>query len=266
MPGSITGDRIADIGWKAFTGATTPPVDIADSRPAADDKDPNPTNPNGTGDGLTFIEEYRGVVAADLSQRRLNPGRLDVFIRSSLPQGLGYAFSSLPGQGLPPVTHRLGVNQGGGVFGKVVNFNSSGLAHVLDQGLVEIVSVGVCFPLATNGCSDSLGTSDCAYLGPPSGQGKGRICISNIQTHANDYVATPAGTNEDPAVLANRAVMTTIGHEVGHAINIDDYVFPTAPHPGISIMSDAFSNIPGWFPNPPSNYDAFDLQTLLLRN
>lgn len=133
LPLDQNNNRIAD-AWETGEG-----IDISNPKY---DAEPEPAGQAFPGDGLSFYEEYRGFQVSGVYQR-LSPLKKDLFVRDE--NGL-LAFSLGAGPGVPNFIKASGcqvhlINDqewtGSGSYDKgkrVVNFNSSGFAHIGDYG------------------------------------------------------------------------------------------------------------------------------------
>lgn len=246
---------LPDAGWRAGSGASISGFGLASS-----DDETGPTGNSFTGDGLTAFEEYRGFAASG-QHVRLNPQEKDLFIRSELPEGLGYA-ANLPLRvwgivsGETNLTRDINANYTNNGFGGDIpaHFNQRALV-VSDGGHSGTGVLG-------------LTTTSTNAPAPPS------MVTAPILVYTQTIRLTSPTTNDltTPDAVDPPKTSQTIGHEVGHGITINHVDAAQAcpvPAPVFSVMlTNYFSQTAtmtcAWS-NIPTGYSAADVSAIRLR-
>jgi hypothetical protein len=262
VPKDSHNNWIADEGWLAGTAE----IDDTNLDKAADaDNSPSVSGPPGVGlngDGFTNFEEYRGFVVRG-DHRRTNPFLKDLFVSSNVMEiGILYAYPNLP-----LATHRI-VGQDEEepeseweyrYTDRAINFNATNggttipghflqsAVRVVDGGFSE-ESMGITFGISCTGTGGIV----------PSTTGF-------ISVYTDTHYALSGQGWLLPAIL--NEMRATMGHEVGHAIHINDRPFVDDPEcppdsanlgTAASIMNaDALAGGPAQT-DPTANYNELD--------
>ena len=230
------GNKIADCGWEALAGNINDVFENPD-----EDIDPSTVELQ-VGDGLIAIEEYRGFKIWS-SHRRTDPMMKDVFISSELSQGISYALEALPTN-----THRvIGPLHASRELDELnrINFNSTGRPGHKDQCGLVIYDGG----MSEEYWGYTFGAYGIEEPGVP--------CDITYIDVFTQKIALDTGS------FAEQCTRYTIGHEVGHGVNMHHYLW--VPNWWYSLMVIAATVPPViMFANTPSTYGTYDLDDLLL--
>ena len=232
LPKDEGNNWIPDAGWKLPDG--TP---IADAGNNTDDDDFITAETSQQGDGLTRFEEYRGFVVEG-QHVRTHPTQADLFIHSELPELLGDAIA-LPikvWSVLDTEVHSdrsINFNYtssvaGGDIPGHYVN----PVRGTPNQYAIRIVDGGY------NGFV--TGNTTPIRPGPvvPS-----NILAINVFTESIRLVIPTTNDTTIPDTVDPEKTDQTIGHEVGHGVNLPDVaVAGQCPSPFFTVMVTEYLN------------------------
>jgi hypothetical protein len=261
VPMDADNNGIADGGWRAADLTS-----VAD-RAADEDADSDPAGDWTDGDGLTAIQEYRGIVVLGVL-RRLNPTRKDLFLYSEHPQFIGDAVN-LPlnlhlmqagEMGLSDrVINPYYVNSGHGSDLRDVDEFQRGL-HIMEGGTSTIGAMGF---------ADPMPNIQPKVPSPPNDMLLIWIYSSTIRTY------TP--TNSSPTLVDSidePVINQTIAHEVGHGIRIPHWqksagpcAAPVWPNRDLTVMITCLydPNVSSTWSAIPHTYDGDDLINLRIK-
>jgi len=214
IPKRTLPSQIGD-SWKSDEG-------VPDGASDLDDSETNPAGSGEPGDGLSLYEEYRGFILNGTHSRKsqndhVDPLQKDVFVRNCIggaadggirrfKQGSGLLVhsrirdSELPGgKGCPgnvPIDDA----------DRVINFNSSGATHVVDEHALVMIQ-------------DSTADANIAEGGPGLPRQVNRVIIKD-----NNGIV---GTTDDgePVVDGDKRARyaRTVAHELGHGVNVQHH-------------------------------------------
>jgi hypothetical protein len=259
LPKDSHNNFVPDVGWKATANHEIIGTIVNSGQDAGSDDELAPPGDGITpGDGLTFFEEYRGVVVRG-EHRRLDAAIKDLFIDSVLDTSsvnVGYA------NNLPVTKHLIWPsehNVDAFVNPFYVNAGFGGSAgHTAQRAILVREAAYAVYGL--NGLSACLCSPNTSAV--PS-----KIYVSAIreQTPPTYDLTTPDPSAADPYTDTG-AVSVTVGHEVGHRIVIDHYYWSGAGG-RLTPMVNGFDLWPqyyGWSYFPPY-YDDVDLVQFRIR-
>jgi hypothetical protein len=246
LPNDANGNLIADSGWMAYG------VRVADDRPSWEDVDAarclvnaggcDPNSPTDAepeppvaagmyGDGLTRLEEYRGIRIHDVIMP-MDPSIKDLFIAGRVKStdgltdyGLGFvsAFNGFPIR----VHHIRGALEAKPPdYGpdRVINAFGRDTAGHYDQKAIQMHAYLIPTPV---GGEPALGGTRPIYLAPNT-----PLCVNNGLTPNQtevihiDTLRLESFMPEHPKQTVDNNVKKTIGHEVGHAVHVKHYGGP----------------------------------------
>jgi hypothetical protein len=218
------------------------------------------------GDGFSWYDEFRGAIVQGVHQR-LNPQRKDLFVRSELTEGLGFA-TDLSGGGRPLTVWLIDANEM--AANRNLNFNVSATStiqkalHVLD-GVYHLSGfIGATFTATPR-----------EFPGP-----RGVVAPIEIYLERIREVSPTANDRTTPDLIDSTAISKVIAHEIGHGVTIDHIVIPPPPQcdqsqpnpvPLTVMTSQVFvqttsATHPCWLPaNIPTGFQSGDIDQLQLR-
>ena len=201
IPRDENGNKIAD-GWQN---------DGAKNYGHDDDNDSGPASNSNYGDGITVIDEYRGLTLNG-TWTATDPNGWDIFVQLSStltdptdPTDTGY--STDKADALPMTVHDVSPMLVDCLEGAVY---SSGIGSHEVCAIRLIAYSGEDF----GGC-DSATSAGCMYAGPPDIYSTGYINLNVIQRGIDSY-------SDDMGITINKIdyVNAVIAHEIGHAVNL----------------------------------------------
>ena len=225
-------DRVAD-SWEDH-------YDVSDQDEEADE-DLEPTEQNSHGDGIGLYEEYRGFEDENYTHKRLNPNRKEIFVRDedglvaqadfAGKTGLRVFYIGDDGWTGPDT------NSGGGSVDsamRVVNFNTSGFGHVVDQHALHVVmeEYGALYPETIeardqeNEFDDLViyGAVNCSRVASPGTSGKVIVYVDEMMKDIwksieieKELQDMTRGEIED---VVTKSIIATTLHEMGHGVGI----------------------------------------------
>ena len=225
-------DRVAD-SWESH-------YNVSDQDEEAD-QDSEPTGQNSNGDGIGLYEEYRGFEDESYTHNRLNPNRKELFVRDrdglvaqadfAGKTGLQVFYIGDDGWTGPDTS-----SGGGSVDSakRVVNFNTSGFGHVVDQHALHVVmeEYGALFPETIEArdqedeFSDLIiyGAVNCSRIASPGTTAKVTVYVDEMMKDIwkSIDVEEPLQhmTREEIEEVVTQSIIATTLHEMGHGVGI----------------------------------------------
>ena len=225
-------DRVAD-AWEAEYGVSGQNENA--------DKDARPADQRSNGDGFSLYEEYRGIVDENRQHQRLNPTLKELFVRDEDGLAVQSGFADVSGLRLIYIGDDgwTGPDNWGNVVDptkRVVNFNTSGFGHIVDQHALHVVleEYNILFPQTT-----AREPGDMRLFGANYGSGSAspgtssrvavfadEIMISTWQTVQDEMDVSPdfVLSREEIEAVVNRQIMATTIHEMGHGVGLQHHV------------------------------------------
>ena len=220
LPRDDNGNKIAD-GWQN---------DTSENYDASADDEEGPTGNSNDGDGFSVYEEYRGFMVGG-EHVRGDPAKKDLFIYSSLSEGIGYASALAEDTGEVFKVHSILQSEISGSHR--IDYNDAGIpgGYTVEQKAVYVqedteTEGDVIYDEHNHGPVYGLAVPKYPYNSPnvPSRMQHAIIYTQNIRTQLEKATET---------ISEAEAKRLVIGHETGHCINLDDVLSTTV---GYSIM------------------------------
>jgi len=207
------------------------------------DEDPEPSGQNSNGDGISLYEEYRGFEDVNYQYERLNPQLKELFIRDENGLVELSGFEAVSGLRVFYISEDqwTGADEWSDSFYKlnvdsekrIVNFNSSGFGHSVDQHALHVVmkvkGEKILKGDDTYGCVFS--TLDCKS---PGSTKYVAVFIDEIEqecrlTAETEMDADDTFTLKDEEIeaMVKQLIIVTTLHEMGHGVGVEHH----APHP-----------------------------------
>jgi hypothetical protein len=256
LPKDTVGSNwIPDVGWKATANGQVIGT-VADGGQAQGiDADATPAGDGTPGDGVVFFEEYRGIVVRN-EHRRTDPAVKDLFVYSNLSdilgdQGLGDALN------LPVTKHRIFLSEMGPGFTITPSYHNPGYGgdvpgHFPQQALKVI----------DGGWGPGTKYGEAWVLGPPTPRSLAIEVYDEFIMHASPFT----NSRTLPEEYDVPKLRQTLGHEIGHGINIDHNTSVTVMVTGYFPVWDVTnpSTVLPWQAIP-HHYDSADVGQIRLR-
>lgn len=259
IPLDIDGNGIPDVGWQAADLTNIP------DRIATEDSDAEPTGDGTAGDGLSSIEEYRGVVVNG-SLRRLNPLRKDLFFYSEHPQFIGDAVN------LPVNIHLLQPSEIS-VGDRIVNRYYANAGHGGDlrsaagfQRALRIIEAG----FNSSGVAGRMvPLSGLPFIPSPPND----VLVLEIYSDVIRAASPPNSSTTQTDPFDEPKMNQTLAHEIGHGIKIPHWQplptdlcgAPNFPSRNPTVMITCWLTMPSRWQSIPHNYDGIDLSGLRIK-
>ena len=207
------------------------------------DEDPEPSGQNSNGDGISLYEEYRGFEDENYRHERLNPQIKELFVRDEDGLVAQSSFDVVSGLRVFYIGEDgwTGADEWSDSFyrltvdpeKRVVNFNSSGFGHVVDQHALHVVMKEKGEEILQG--EDSYGcTFSTLDMRSPASTKYVTVFVDKIikdcwetvelETEADDKFVL---TREEVEAIIERFVIAATLHEMGHAVGVEHH----APHP-----------------------------------
>jgi hypothetical protein len=208
LPNDGNANRLPESGWRATSGH------VSDS--GGSESDDLESGGGANGDGLTAWEEYRGFVVQG-QHARLHPEKKDLFIHSTVPEGVGDAVDyggeihSIDAQEMGPA-EQINMNFMNGSTGDPAHFVQRALRIV--PGGYKQNQQGA--PIAGEVEIRNSGSVIPPYYSPAN---------TRIIRVFEQSIRFSSPTNNDRYIVDTpdyEKTLQTLGHEVGHALNLAD--------------------------------------------
>lgn len=242
LPRDDNNNGIPNAGWLAAPrqlSSIGTHIDDTFSATAREDIDPDPTGNGTPGDALGAIEEYRGFVV-DGIHKRTNPSVKDLFIYSALPDyGIGDAIN------LSATVHAI--RQSEMMADKLINpyFGNAGYGGDLRHAASTQFGLHV-----IDGGYDDTAFGQTAVAGGPVGPPRQVVGTQKVFVNRIRECSPPNFDQMTGDVPDGSKITETIGHEVGHGINIDHWTYMEPPVRPLSVMVTYYYPCP---PIPPTD-------------
>ena len=227
-------DRVAD-AWEAEFGVS--------GQNEKADKDAQPADQRSHGDGLSLYEEYRGVEDENRQHMRLDPTHKELFVRDEDGLAASSPFAEVSGLRLIYIGDDGWTGPDDGFARadptkRVVNFNSSGYGHIVDQHALHVVmeAYSLLFPQSEmvadpDRSSFWLGVNYGSGSASPATSSRVVVFVDEImrgtwQTVQDemDYSDEFHWSREEIESLVNQQIMDTTVHEMGHGVGLHHHV------------------------------------------
>ncbi|MCD6396608.1 MAG: hypothetical protein J7L71_03645 [Spirochaetaceae bacterium] len=207
------------------------------------DEDPKPSGQNSNGDGISLYEEYRGFEDESYQHERLNPQVKELFVRDEDGLVAQSGFDVVSGLRVFYIGEDgwTGADEWSDSFyrltvdseKRVVNFNTSGFGHIVDQHALHVVmkekgeiilkgedSYGCVFSTL-----DSRSPASTKYVAVFDDEIV-KECRKTVELEMDmddEFVLT----NEEIEAIIEQLIIVTTLHEMGHGVGVEHH----APNP-----------------------------------
>jgi hypothetical protein len=230
---------LPDSGWKSSGDA------VSDGGSMFSDTETGPSGNLNVGDGFVDFEEYRGFVAVG-QHVRLNPATKDLFVVSLLPQGVGFTDNLLINV-IPAQANEFSQDGNRVINYRWDNYNQSAESDVYYPyvGAHYVQRAAYIIPDTEDPFSQDFGQTYSTKLEPYTlidVTAASRIFVWRIAEYSpdhNDHVNL-----SDP--FDYETIQSTIAHEAGHQVGLDDLPDATCPLPPLhwTVMIDGYYRSP----------------------
>ena len=207
------------------------------------DEDPEPSGQNSNGDGISLYEEYRGFEDENYRYERLNPQMKELFVRDENGLVKQSGFETVSGLRVFYIGEDqwTGADKWSDSFYKmtvdpekrVVNFNTSGFGHIVDQHALHVVMKEkgeiVLKGEDSYGCVfsnlDAKSPASTKYVAVFADEIEKECRITaEIEMDADDTFIL---TDEKIEAIVKQLIIVTTLHEMGHGVGAEHH----SPHP-----------------------------------